>query len=97
MNFVVDYDKRKLELNFEGERFNFNLNDGDVGELWDSFTTKNGVLKDINFHQDNSKEQPSVGIYGVIEVDGVLVIDVDDSIYISEHTKKGNPANYFNE
>ena len=94
-NFVLDYDKKTLQLNFEGESFNFNLNDGDVGDFWHSFTTKEGVLKDINFHQYNENEEPSIGVYGVVEVDGELSVDTSDSIYITEHIKVGNVLNYF--
>jgi hypothetical protein len=94
-NFVIDYDNKALQLNFEGESFNFDLNDGDVGDFWHSFTTKDGVLKDINFHQDNENEEPSIGVYGVVEVDGELSVDTNDSIYISECNKFGNPLNYF--
>ena len=94
-NFVLDYDKKTLQLNFEGESFNFDLNDGDVGDFWHSFTTRDGLLKDINFHQDNENEEPSIGVYGVVEVDGELSVDTSDSIYITEHTKVGNALNYF--
>jgi len=93
--FILNYDKKTLNLNFEGETFSFDLNDGDVGDFWHSFTTKDGLIKDINFHQEDETQSASVGIYGVIEVDGELTIDADDSIYIQSCVYVGNPKNYF--
>jgi len=94
-HFKLNYDNKILELNFEGEVFNFDLNDGDVGDFWHSFTTKDGVLKDINLYQESEKETASIGLYGVIEVDGELTINTNDSIYIVSCIYEGNPLNYF--
>lgn len=60
--YVVNYDDRKLILYYEGGRYDFNLNDGDVGDFWNSFTADNQVY-DINFHQEDAYSIPSLSVY----------------------------------
>jgi hypothetical protein len=94
--FIVDYDKKELVVTFEGEQFTFDLTEGDTGDFWHSLTLKNGTVKDINFHQEDFDEAPSVALYGVKEnEEGELLIDTDDEILITEHSTKGNSFNYF--
>jgi hypothetical protein len=95
-NYEINYNWRTLVLNFEGETFTFDLNDGDIGEFWHSFTTKDGVVKDINFSQEDVDEVPNLSIYGVKEnQEGQLLIDTSDEIYVEKHTKIGNQYSYF--
>ena len=95
-NYKVNYIKRKLTLNYNGEVFNFNLNDGDVGDFWHSFTTSDNVVKDINFHQESEEVVPNLAIYGVKNVGKILEIDTSDEIIIKEFKQIGNPKKYFN-
>jgi hypothetical protein len=93
---VVDYDKKIVDLHYEGEVFNFNLNDGDIGDFWHSFTDKNNVTKDINFSQEDAEQQPGLSIYGLKDDgSGYLSIDTSDEVYISNFEQVGNPENYF--
>jgi hypothetical protein len=95
-NYEINYNWRTLVLNFEGETFTFDLNDGDIGEFWHSFTTKDGVVKDINFSQEDVDEVPNLSIYGVKEnQEGQLLIDTSDEIYVEKHTQIGNQYSYF--
>ena len=94
--YLVDYDNRILTIRFEGEVFHFNLNDGDVGDFWHSLTTKDGVIKDVNFSQEDETEVPNLSLYAVKENDaGELLIDTSDEIYIEEYAQMGNPKTYF--
>jgi hypothetical protein len=95
-SYVVDYNYRKLTINFEGETFTFDLNEGDIGDFWHSLTTKDGVIKDVNFSQEDENEVPNLSLYGVKENDkGELLIDTSDEIYIEEYTQIGNQYSYF--
>lgn len=95
-NYEINYNWRTLVVNFEGETFTFDLNDGDTGEFWHSFTTKEGVVKDINFSQEDVDEVPNLSIYGVKEDEaGQLLIDTSDEIYVEEYTQIGNQYSYF--
>jgi hypothetical protein len=94
-NFKVNYDTKELTLHFEGEDFKWNLSDGDVGEFWHSFTTKKGVVKDINFHQEDENDIPTFAIYGVKkDKEGFLQINTDNEIII-KGTTVGDAKNYF--
>lgn len=97
--FIVDYDKKTLQLSFEGEIFNFDLNDGDVGAFWNSFTDKNGVVRDINFHQEDEEQEPTIGVYDLKEEthegETYMTIDYDKETYIDVCEKIGDVSNYF--
>ena len=95
--YTVDYDKKIVTLHFDGEIFNFNLNEGDVGDFWHSFTTKAGIIKDVNFYQEDAGEVPNFSVYGVKKSKGGFLIDTSDEIYISNFEQVGNPVNYFGE
>ena len=95
MKAVVHYTDRRLAINVWGEVFHFNLNDGDTGELWDSFTTKDGRSWDVCFHQEDEDDTPTCGIYSLsikgdyMERDGKEEIDLEVSTI-------GDPDLYFN-
>jgi hypothetical protein len=96
-SYVVNYDKKTLTINFEGETFNFDLNDGDIGDFWHTFTTKDGVIKDVNYCQDDETEQPNLSLYGVkanVKTKEFL-IDTSDEIYVEKYTQVGNQYSYF--
>ena len=93
--FHIDYDKKIIRLLFEGEQFTFNLDDGDIGDFWHSFTTGYGTMKDINFSQEDETQRPCLGVYGVKEVEGQMQVDTNDSIYITKCLKFGDAKNYF--
>jgi hypothetical protein len=93
--FIINYDERQLTILFEGEQFTFNLNDGDVGDFWNTLTTKDGTIKDINFYQETEKQVPSVSLYGVNKVNNSLLVDMNDGFTILEHATIGKPSNYF--
>lgn len=94
--FVVDYDKKIVTLHYEGEVFEFDLTEGDVGDFWHSFTDKNNIERDINFSQESEEELPGLSIYG-LEDDGTgqFLINTSDETYISTFEQIGNPENYF--
>jgi hypothetical protein len=95
--FLIDYDNKILSLNYNEETFEFNLNDGDVGEFWNSFTTKDGVIKDINYHQEDETQLPTITVYGVHVVNGETLINTNDSEYITKALRFGDAVNYFKE
>lgn len=96
-SFLVNYDTKELTLHFKGDTFSWNLNDGDVGEFWHSFETTKGVVKDINFHQEDENDIPTFAVYGVTKDDeGFDQINTDDEIIVKGKAI-GNPMNYFYE
>lgn len=96
-SFSVNYDKKEITLNFEGEKFKWNLNDGDIGDFWHSFTDKKGIVRDINFHQESETEIPCLSVYGLIynEKEKSYFINTADEKLIELNEKIGNPINYF--
>ena len=96
-SYTVDYTKKTVTLNYKGEVFKFDLNEGDVCDFWHSFTTKKGVIKDVNFSQENSKEAPNFSVYGVRKSKGGFLIDTSDEEYIKDYKQVGNPADYFGD
>lgn len=96
-SYTVDYTKKTVTLHYNGEVFKFNLNDGDVGDFWDSFTTKAGVIKDVNFVQDDAGEAPGFSVYGVKKSKGGFLIDTSDEEYIKDFKQVGDPAIYFGD
>lgn len=92
-NFILDYDKKTLELHYKGEKFNFDLNEGDVGDFWDSFYI-NGEVVDVNFYQEDENCEPSVGVYEVYVRDGEFFTG-DSLDFIKECETKGDYNNYF--
>jgi hypothetical protein len=93
-SFIVYYDEKIVDLDYNDEKFSFNLNDGDVGDFWDSFTTKDGVLKDINFYQEDSSIKPSLSVYDVDD-DGYIITTYEEVLECS--SVYGDPDNYFNQ
>lgn len=66
-NFIVDYDKETLVLNYNGETFNWNLKDGDKGDFWNSFTDSKGILRDVNFSQEDESDSANLSVYNLVE------------------------------
>ena len=94
--FKVNYDTKELTLHYEGEDFKWNLNDGDVGDFWNSLETKKGVVKDINFSQEDENQKPSLALYGVIKgEDGLWNINTSDATVIDIYETVGDMTNYF--
>jgi hypothetical protein len=96
-SYTVDYTKKTVTLHYNGEVFKFDLNEGDVGDFWHSFTTKAGVIKDVNFVQDDAGEAPGFSVYGVKKSKGGFLIDTSDEEYIENFKQVGNPVDYFGD
>ena len=95
--FTVDYDKKTVELHYEGEVFNFDLTKGDEEDFWGSFTDKNEVTRDMNFSQENENQKPFVSVYGLIynEEEDNYSTNTNDQTEIETYEQIGNPLNYF--
>lgn len=97
---VVNYDKKELELITLTENFKWDLNDGDVGDFWHSFTDWKGVIRDVNFHQEDENQKPSLSIYPVKEVMDektkkvFLQVDTSDETILNV-AMFGDVKNYF--
>lgn len=97
--FTINYDTKTIELTFNDENFSFDLNKGDVGDFWYSFQTKDGIVRDINFSQEDKNQEPSFAVYGLFlpdkEKPEQLLINMSDETCIDCEEKIGNPDNYF--
>jgi hypothetical protein len=91
-NFKIFYNKKTVDLYYNDEKFSFDLNDGDVGDYWNSFTTYDGVVKDVNFYQEDASVKPSFSIYNLDE-DGYINTSEEEVIECTY--VHGKPENYF--
>ncbi len=69
--FTVDYDKETLVLSYNGETFNFSLKDGDKGDFWNSFIDSNGVLRDVNFSQEDENDSANLSVYSLVKKENI--------------------------
>lgn len=90
-NFKVDYDNKTLQLNIYGKEFTWDLNDGDIGDFWHSFTYGNKTY-DINFYQENESQDPVLEIYD-IDVNGINIPSLVERL--TNPIILGNNLNYF--
>lgn len=99
--YLLNYDTKILKLRFRGEWFTFSLDDGNVGDFWNSFTDAQGVQWDINFYQEDEEEKPSVAVYGLTkqptddDSEFCFVVDTSDEHVIEVGTTEGSPEAYF--
>ena len=91
-SFKVNYDTKTILLSYQDEEFTFDLNEGDIGEFWNSFKTKEGIIKDINFAQESANEKPGLSVYPIGE-DGYINTSEEEPIDCA--LTEGNPINYF--
>ena len=94
-SFVVNYDNLELNIYFEGEEFVRDLNEGDVGDFWHSLETKNGVIKDVNFAQEDAEEEPCLSLYKI--VDNSTIFGSDTDISFGHYIAIGDIKNYFDK
>ena len=96
-NFRIDYDSKIISLHFQGEDFQFDLDDGDIGDMWNTFTDKNDVMRDINFSQEDETQKPSLSVYDLKEepISVTQTVDLNSEEVIECSEQFGNPLNYF--
>ncbi len=94
--FTVDYDKRKLVIFYEEQTFVFDLDDGDMGDFWNSLVTNERIVLDVNFYQEDENQEPSVSLYGTFrDAGGDLMCDMTDDTPIPFKSSKGYAKKYF--
>lgn len=96
-HFKINYDTKIITLHFEGQDFEFNLDEGDVGDMWNSFSDKNDVCRDINFSQEDETQKPMLSVYDLKEepVSLTQTVDLNSEEVIECSEQSGNPLNYF--
>lgn len=70
-NYKIDFDKKTLEINFDGETHKIDLTEGDAEDNWNSFKNQEGKIYDVNAYFDNgldaiSPENLKVVLYETI-------------------------------
>lgn len=95
-NFIVDYNKETLVLNYNGETFNWSLKDGDKGDFWNSFTDSKDVLRDVNFSQEDENDSANLSVYSLIDKGGDYSTDMSSGEAIQEKELIGDAVKYFN-
>ena len=95
-NFAINYDKRMLQLNYNGETFDFNLDLGDKRDFWHAFRTKDPYEMDVNLVIDEYDDKPYVNIYlcRLDMKDGYYYVDTDTCELVKDFTESGNKLNY---
>lgn len=89
--YIINYNTRELTLSYNGYTYLFDLNDGDIGDYWNSFE-HNGETFDINFSQENEHQFPTLSLYH-LDKDGY--IDMNNSEQIKFGGFIGDIKNYF--
>jgi hypothetical protein len=89
-HFSLDYNARVLRITFKGSKYIFDLDEGDTGDFWHSFT-HNGEIYDVNFAQEDASYNPVVSAYRVIG--GATETNESTSLYPRSVT--GRRENYF--
>jgi hypothetical protein len=84
----VNYDTKTLTLQYNGEEFIFDLDEGDHHDYWHGFTF-NDQVKDLNFSQETPDEKPMLSVYDV--VDNQTDFQSDESIPV---TTEGDVVSY---
>lgn len=62
---ILNLTEKKIYFKFNDEDFVMDLTEGDLDDNWNSFTTKDGVVRDLNFHWEGYSEGsvPNLTIY----------------------------------
>jgi hypothetical protein len=62
---VLDLTKKTINFKFNDEDFVMDLTEGDLHDSWNSFETKDGVVRDLNFTWDGYSEddKPVLTVY----------------------------------
>lgn len=95
MNFSINYDSKELSIHWDGQKFSFDLNEGDIGDYWHSFQHQ-GATYDLNYHQEDEMQEPSVSVYPVVfNKYGDFGPDTMNGDELNLKQKIGNPKNYF--
>ena len=96
---IVDFLKEEITLKFDNELFIINMKEGDKEDNWNSFTTKKGIVRDINFHISLSKNSCEIflSVYPLIKNDdGTYSTDMENGIKIKIAQTIGNVGKYLN-
>lgn len=91
----INYDKKEMDIVIDDVVYPFDLNEGDVGEFWHSLNHK-GQVYDVNYHQEEETQEPSIALYPVHHAFGVTLTDYANGQAIEDIDTYGDPLNYFN-
>ena len=96
-HFKINYDTKIITLHFEGQDFEFNLDEGDVGDMWNSFSDKNDICRDVNFSQEDETQKPMLSVYDLqkSKLNGLDETNTSSQQEIELIEQSGNPLNYF--
>lgn len=93
---IVNYDTKELSLFFKGDKFVFNLNEGDIGEFWYGFKTEEGKIYDVNYGNAEGQDDSVIVYSTIMESDGFLSIDMENYEHIEISSRIGDENNYLN-
>lgn len=92
--FFVDYDVKRLSLFYNNGLYEFDLNEGDIGDFWHTLTDKYGKQYDINFCVDHY-DRPTLSVYKLRPSEGGgLEINTSDFESIKYKGSRGNLKQY---
>ena len=62
---ILNLSEKKINFKFNGEDFIMDLTEGDLHDNWNSFETKDGVIRDLNFTWNgfSEGEKPYLTVY----------------------------------
>ena len=98
---ILNLTEKKIYFKFNDENFVMDLTEGDLPDSWNSFTTKDGVVRDLNFHWEGYSEGsvPNLTIYELRDNgDGTWSTDFynNSDIDVEFIEVIGTEAEYFN-
>ncbi len=98
---ILNLTEKKIYFKFNDEDFVMDLTEGDLHDSWNSFTTKDGVVRDLNFTWEgySEGEKPYLTIYELRDNgDGTWSTDTYSGTGVSVKFIKviGTEGEYFN-
>lgn len=97
---ILNLTEKKVFFKFNDEDFIMDLTEGDLHDSWNSFTTKDDVTRDLNFHWEgfSQNHKPSLTVYELRDnEDGTFSTDTFSGTDVSIKLIKviGTEAEYF--
>ena len=81
---TLNCETKLITFQFQNELFIVDITEGDLSDSWNSITTSNGEVFDINFSWEDDKDsEPCLSVYGLEDNgEGGLQINTSDETVI---------------
>lgn len=94
---ILNLRKKKVNFKFQDQDFEIDLTEGDLPDSWNSFTTADGIVRDVNFTQEDGDSSLSVYELKEDKHDETYSTDWDKATTIEIVETIGTEEEYFKE